>query len=83
MIAFNNLARLVALNVVLAGILGSAAPTPSPERAIDNAFIPLLFSGSQAASNAPANAPVEIFDIAKALELISKATLITREYFQG
>jgi hypothetical protein len=35
MIVFNNLASIVALSVMLASALSSAAPTPVPENAVD------------------------------------------------
>jgi hypothetical protein len=36
MVAFNNLARIVAISVVLASTLSSAAPAPTPKKAVDN-----------------------------------------------
>jgi hypothetical protein len=45
MIVFNNLARIVAVSVVLAAALGSAAPTPSPEKAVDNINWPEIGDG--------------------------------------
>jgi hypothetical protein len=35
MIAFNNLAGIVAFSIVLAGTFGSAAPAPSPDKAVN------------------------------------------------
>jgi len=36
MVAFSNLPGIVALSIMLASTVGSAAPAPSPEKAVDN-----------------------------------------------
>jgi hypothetical protein len=38
MIAFNNLAGIVTLSVLLMGALGSASPAPSPQNSLESCF---------------------------------------------
>jgi hypothetical protein len=44
MIASNSLARIVAFSIVLASTLGSAAPAPGPDKAVDNTNTPRSIS---------------------------------------